>query len=153
MQLRYGILSTSSIAPRFIAALREADAGQVVALSSRSPEKAREKAALWQIPRSYGSHKELLEDPDVDIVYISNVNTEHYPWAMAALEHGKHAVCEKPCTTTQAQTRVLFRSGSGKGPVPHGSGKNAPPSPFLCPRYHPFSAQSLQDFACYLQYI
>ena len=51
MKPRYGILSTSSIAPRFIAALREADAGQVVALSSRSPEKAREKAALWQIPR------------------------------------------------------------------------------------------------------
>ena len=115
MQLRYGILSTSSIAPRFIAALREADAGQVVALSSRSPEKAREKAALWQIPRSYGSHKELLEDPDVDIVYISNVNTEHYPWAMAALEHGKHVVCEKPCTTTQAQTRALFALAAEKG--------------------------------------
>ena len=83
MQLRYGILSTSSIAPRFIAALREADAGQVVALSSRSPEKAREKAALWQIPRSYGSHKELLEDPDVDFVSISNVTPDPYACALA----------------------------------------------------------------------
>ena len=54
-QLRYGILSTSSIAPRFIAAVREAQAGQIVALSSRTLEKAREKAAQWDIPTAYGS--------------------------------------------------------------------------------------------------
>ena len=115
MKLRYGILSTSSIAPRFIAALREADAGEIVAVSSRSQEKAAEKAVLWQIPRAYGSHAELLDDANVDIVYISNVNTEHYPWAKAALEHGKHVVCEKPCTTTQAQTRELFTLAADKG--------------------------------------
>ena len=115
MKLQYGILSTSSIAPRFIAALREANAGEILAVSSRSPEKAAEKAALWQIPRAYGSHTELLEDPDVNIVYISNVNTQHYPWAKAALEHGKHVVCEKPCTTTQAQTRELFALAAEKG--------------------------------------
>ena len=71
-QLRYGILSTSSIAPRFIAAVREAKAGTIVALSSRTLEKAREKAALWDIPTAYGSHQELLNDPDVDIVLSSN---------------------------------------------------------------------------------
>ena len=113
--LRYGILSTSSIAPRFIAAVREANAGQILALSSRSLEKAEEKAAQWQIPRAYGSHNALLEDPDVDIVYISNVNTQHYPWAKAALEHGKHVVCEKPCTTSQAQTGELFALAGEKG--------------------------------------
>lgn len=108
MELRYGILSTSSIAPRFIAALRQVNAGEVVALSSRSLSKAQEKAALWQIPTAYGSHKELLQDPRVNIVYISCINAEHYTWAKAALEHGKHVVCEKPCTTTAAQTRELF---------------------------------------------
>ena len=108
MELHYGILSTSSIAPRFIAALRAANAGKVLALSSRSLEKAREKAALWDIPVCYGSHAELLEDPQVNIIYISTVNSRHYLWAKAALEHGKHVVCEKPCTTTAAQTRELF---------------------------------------------
>ena len=108
MELHYGILSTSSIAPRFIAALRAANAGKVLALSSRSLEKAREKAALWDIPVYYGSHAELLEDPQVNIIYISTVNSRHYLWAKAALEHGKHVVCEKPCTTTAAQTRELF---------------------------------------------
>ena len=114
-QLRYGILSTSSIAPRFIAAVREAKAGTIVALSSRTLEKAREKAALWDIPTAYGSHQELLNDPDVDIVYISTVNSLHYTWAKAALEQGKHVVCEKPCTTCQAHSRELFRLAREKG--------------------------------------
>ena len=114
-QLRYGILSTSSIAPRFIAAVREAKAGTIVALSSRTLEKAREKAALWDIPTAYGSHQELLNDPDVDIVYISTVNSLHYTWAKAALEQGKHVVCEKPCTTCQTHSRELFRLAREKG--------------------------------------
>jgi predicted dehydrogenase len=106
--LRFGILSTSSIAPRFIAAVRAAKAGSIVTLSSRTLEKAEEKAKLWDIPGFYGSHAELLNDKNVNIVYISNVNSQHYTWAKAALNAGKHVVCEKPCTTTEAQTRELF---------------------------------------------
>jgi len=107
--LRYGILSTSSIAPRFIAAVRAAEAGEIVALSSRTLEKAQEKAAAWDIPTAYGSHRELLEDERVNVVYISAVNAQHYPLAKAALEMGKHVVCEKPCTTTADHTRELFQ--------------------------------------------
>ena len=114
-QLRYGILSTSSIAPRFIAAVREAKAGDIVALSSRTLEKAREKAELWDIPTAYGNHEELLDDPNVDIVYISTVNSLHYQWAKAALEKGKHVVCEKPCTIHASDSRELFRLASEKG--------------------------------------
>ncbi len=108
-QLRYGILSTSSIAPRFIAALRASGRGEAVAVSSRTLEKARDKASQWNIPKAYGSHRELLEDKNVDIVYISAVNGQHYPLAKAALEAGKHVVCEKPCTTSETHTRELFR--------------------------------------------
>lgn len=113
--LQYGILSTSSIAPRFIDALRASKTGEPVAISSRSLEKAKEKAALWNIPKAYGSHEELLADTDVEIVYISTVNAQHYPWAKAALEAGKHVVCEKPCTTTATQTRELFALAREKG--------------------------------------
>ena len=113
--LRFGILSTSSIAPRFIAAVRQAGGGQILALSSRTLEKAREKAAQWDIPTAYGSHAELLEDKDVNIVYISTVNSQHYPWAKAALLKGKHVICEKPCTTRQDQTRELYALAREKG--------------------------------------
>lgn len=113
--LKFGILSTSSIAPRFIAALRETGAGKIVALSSRTLEKARDKASDWNIPKAYGSHDDLLNDPDVNIVYISAVNSQHYPWAKAALEHGKHVICEKPCTTSSEHTRQLFALAREKG--------------------------------------
>lgn len=115
MELCYGILSTSSIAPRFIAAVRACGKGRIVALSSRSLEKAREKAAQWDIPTAYGSHAELLQDKNVNIVYISNVNTAHYPWAKAALFAGKHVICEKPCTTAQAQTEELYALAKKQG--------------------------------------
>ena len=103
-----GILSTSSIAPRFIAAVREEGSFRIVALSSRTQEKAEEKAKAWGIPKAYGSHEALLADSDVDIVYISAVNSAHYKWAKAALLAGKHVICEKPCTTSETQTRELF---------------------------------------------
>ena len=106
--MNIGILSTSSIAPRFIAAVREEGSFELVALSSRTQEKAEEKAKAWNIPKAYGSHEALLEDKDVDIVYISAVNSAHYKWAKAALLAGKHVICEKPCTTTETQTRELF---------------------------------------------
>ena len=106
--MKIGILSTSSIAPRFIAAVREEGSFEIVALSSRTQEKAEEKAAAWGILKAYGSHEALLADRDVDIVYISAVNSAHYRWAKAALLAGKHVVCEKPCTTTEEKTRELF---------------------------------------------
>ena len=113
--LRYGILSTSSIAPRFIAAVRAAGAGEIIAVSSRTLEKAEEKAQAWQIPKAYGSHLELLQDKKVNIVYISSVNAQHYPLAMQALQMGKHVVCEKPCTTSSTQTKELFALARRKG--------------------------------------
>jgi predicted dehydrogenase len=115
MELCYGILSTSSIAPRFIAAVRASGKGKILALSSRTLEKAKEKAALWNIPKAYGSHEALLSDSEINIVYISNVNTQHYPWTKAALLAGKHVVCEKPCTTSEAQTRELYALAKKQG--------------------------------------
>lgn len=115
MKLCYGILSTSSIAPRFIAAVRACGKGEIAALSSRTLEKAREKTAQWDIPVAYGSHEELLQDERVNIVYISNVNAQHYPWAKAALLAGKHVICEKPCTTSQVQTRELYALARERG--------------------------------------
>ena len=115
MNLRYGILSTSSIAPRFIAAVRASGEGEIVALSSRTLEKAQEKATLWNIPKAYGSHEELLADGNVNIVYISSVNAQHYPLAKAAILAGKNVVCEKPCTTSVAHTRELFALAREKG--------------------------------------
>ena len=115
MELRYGILSTSSIAPRFIAGVRACRKGKIVAISSRILSKAQEKASQWGIPTAYGSHEELLQDENVNIVYISNINAQHYPWAKAALLSGKHVICEKPCTTTAEETKQLYALAKSQG--------------------------------------
>ena len=115
VKLKYGIISASSIAPRFIAAVREAGAGEIYAISSRTQEKANQKAAEWNIPIAYGSYTELLCDENVNVVYISSVNSEHYSMAKAALEKGKHVVCEKPCTISSVQTKELFDIAEKRG--------------------------------------
>ncbi len=115
MKINYGIISTSSIAPRFIDAVRKANAGNIVALSSRSLEKAEKKALEWNIPKAYGSYKALIDDSEVNVVYVSSVNSEHYDIAKAALLAGKHVVCEKPCTLSSENTLELFEIAKEKG--------------------------------------
>jgi len=106
---QYGILSTSSIVPRFTGALRESGTGEALALASRSAEKAAEKAEEWGIPRSYGNYEELLSDPDIEVVYVAMVNSEHYRYARKALEAGKHVICEKPLALKKAHAQQLFQ--------------------------------------------
>ena len=107
-KLRFGILSTSSIAPRFIKGVQAAENCEASALASRSLEKAREKAALWNVPKACGSYEELLSSDEIDVAYVAMVNSEHYRYAKMALEHGKHVLCEKPFTLSARESRELF---------------------------------------------
>jgi len=93
--------------PRFIGALRAAG-GEVAAIASRSAENAQAKANEWGIPRSYGSYEALLSAPDIDVVYVATINSQHYPYTLAALERGKHVICEKPFTLKASEARHLF---------------------------------------------
>lgn len=114
-QYKYGILSTASIVPRFINALRESKTGDAVAIASRSEEKARAKAAEWDIPKSYGSYEALLSDPEVEVVYVAMINSEHYQYALKSLKAGKHVICEKPFTLRKQEAEHLFRLAQEKG--------------------------------------
>ncbi|MCI9017276.1 MAG: Gfo/Idh/MocA family oxidoreductase [Lachnospiraceae bacterium] len=114
-KLRFGILSTSSIAPRFIKALQATGTCEAAALASRSLEKAREKAALWNVPKARGSYEELLCSDDIDIAYVAMINSEHYRYAKMALEQGKHVLCEKPFTLSPQESQNLFTLAQEKG--------------------------------------
>ena len=114
-KLRYGILSTASIVPRFIAALRESGTGEAVAIASRTPEKAAAKAAEWNVGRSWGSYEELLADDGVDVVYVAPINSEHYRYAKMALLRGRHVICEKPFALRSAEAVELFSLAREKG--------------------------------------
>src|SRR5438045_9786201 len=91
-----GILSTADINRKVIPGAKESPVVDLVAVASRSQETADTYAREWGIPTAHGSYEALLEDPDVDAVYISLPNSLHVEWSVRALEAGKHVLCEKP---------------------------------------------------------
>ena len=93
---RLGILSTAHINRLVIPGAHASEKVDLVAVASRDQARAEEYARAWEIGRAYGSYETLLEDPDVDAVYISLPNTLHCEWSIKALEAGKHVICEKP---------------------------------------------------------
>ena len=65
-------------------------------------------------PKAYGSYKELVNDPDVDIIYVATPHSHHFQNAMLALEAGKHVLCEKALTVNAAQARKLVETAQAK---------------------------------------
>lgn len=96
MTVRWGILSTARINDEIIGGAAESDRVELLAVASRDAGRAEAYAREKGIERSYGSYDQLLEDPDIEAVYLSVPNGMHIPWAMRSLEAGKHVLCEKP---------------------------------------------------------
>jgi predicted dehydrogenase len=108
-RVRWGVLSTAKIGTKtVIPAMQLGKHCQVVAIASRSMEKAQAAASQLSIPQAYGSYEELLADPEIDAVYIPLPNHLHVPWSIKALEAGKHVLCEKPIGLTAAEAQELL---------------------------------------------
>ncbi|MFD7657565.1 Gfo/Idh/MocA family protein [Actinosynnema sp. NPDC059797] len=101
-QLRWGVVATGGIADVVTGDLRLLPDVEVLAVSSRALPKAEAFAAKHGIPRAYGDYRDLLADPDVDVVYVATPHVQHHEVTRAALEAGKHVLCEKPATLTSA---------------------------------------------------
>jgi predicted dehydrogenase len=99
-KLRWGLLSTAQINDALIGPIRQSERSELVAVASRSQEKARAYAQQREIPKAYGSYEALLADPEIDVIYNSLPNTLHYEWTVKAAKVGKHVLCEKPIVTT-----------------------------------------------------
>jgi D-xylose 1-dehydrogenase (NADP+, D-xylono-1,5-lactone-forming) len=96
MSVSWGLLSTARINLPILAAARASDRAEVVAVASRDSGRAKAYAREHGLERAHGSYDALLEDPDVEAVYIPLPNGLHIPWTLRALEAGKHVLCEKP---------------------------------------------------------
>ena len=107
-RIRWGILGTGAIVRgRFVNAIRGSQYGVVEAVASRSLEKARDFAQEFSIPGAFGSYQELIDNPNVDAVYIATPNSEHLAWAIACAEAGKPTLCEKPLASDANEARLL----------------------------------------------
>ncbi len=96
--LRWGIISTGSIAHTFARGLREARRGHLVAVASRTQESADKFGDEFGIAHRHADYQSLLENPDVDAVYIATPHPYHAQWAVRAADAGKHLLVEKPLT-------------------------------------------------------
>ncbi len=95
-KIRWGILSTAKIGrEKVIPALQKGSLCEVVAIASRKKEQAESAASSLNIPKAYGSYEDLLNDAEIDAVYIPLPNHLHVEWSIKSLQAGKHVLCEK----------------------------------------------------------
>lgn len=107
--IKWGILAPGHIAERFAQHLTSLPNAKIIAVGSRSLERARQFAKTYNIERAYGSYLELANDPDIDIIYIASPHSAHYENCCMALECGKPVLCEKSFTVTAEQAKELTK--------------------------------------------
>lgn len=115
-RVKWGVLGNANIARRcVIPAIQRSSNGTVHALATRSPERAWPVAAEHGIEHIYDGYDALLEDPDIEAIYVPLPNHLHHPWTLKALSAGKHVLCEKPlaCDAEQAQEMVEAAEDNG----------------------------------------
>ncbi len=113
--VRFGILSTAHINRLLIPGAHTSDKVELIAVASREQSRADAYAREWGIERAYGSYDALLEDPDVEAVYISLPNTLHCEWSIRAVEAGKDVLCEKPLSRHAADVEEAFDAAERAG--------------------------------------
>ncbi|TMF23820.1 MAG: Gfo/Idh/MocA family oxidoreductase [Chloroflexi bacterium] len=115
-RLGWGILGAANIARRAVlAAIAESDNGRLVAMASRSAERARQMLEPHPGVRIVDSYDALLADPEVDAVYNPLPNSLHREWTVRALEAGKHVLCEKPIGLNAAEAEEMAAAAERAG--------------------------------------
>lgn len=107
--VRWGIVSSANIGVRAVLpGILASRNGQLVAIGSREMERAERIAELVPGARAYATYDAVLDDPEVEAVYIPLPNALHAEWTIRAAERGKHVLCEKPLSATVDEVRRMF---------------------------------------------
>ncbi|HEX4215825.1 MAG TPA: aldo/keto reductase [Candidatus Dormibacteraeota bacterium] len=109
-RLSWGVLGAGRIAGVFTRGVATSATGEVVAVGSRSSDKAGAFAAEHGLPRAYGSYEALLDDKSIDAVYVATPHPMHAEWSIRAAEAGKHILCEKPLAMNQAEVMAMIEA-------------------------------------------
>jgi predicted dehydrogenase len=115
--LRWGILGPGRIAPRIVRALRDNPRGELAAVAGRDPDRAAAFAAAHGGVAVRPSFEALLADPAIDVVYIALPNSLHAEWTVAALDAGKHVLCEKPLALTVEEVDAIIAASERSGRI------------------------------------
>lgn len=114
-KVRWGILSTANIGrARVIPAIHSSRNGVVAAVASRNEDHARDFAGKMDILKSYGNYEELLNDAEVDAIYIPLPNSLHAEWSIRCAEANKPTLCEKPLARNAIEAQRMVDAFSSK---------------------------------------
>jgi predicted dehydrogenase len=115
MSTRWGIAGTGGIADRFASDLSLVDEAELVAVASRSSERAHAFADRYGIARRHADYADLAADPGVDIVYVATPSARHEADSLLFLEAGKNVLCEKPFALNAGQARRMVAAARHGG--------------------------------------
>ncbi|MFS8100019.1 Gfo/Idh/MocA family oxidoreductase [Lentzea alba] len=110
--MKWGVIATGGIAQTVTADMLKVPDVEVVAVSSRDLARAQAFADRFGIKRAYGDYRELLRDENVEIVYVATPHAQHHEVTLAALDAGKHVLCEKPIALSSAQAEEMIVKAS-----------------------------------------
>lgn len=113
--LRWGILAPGGIAHAMATALRAVTQQRISAVASRSLPRAQAFADEFGADTAYGSYAALVEDPEIDIVYVASPHSEHHEHALLALRAGKPVLVEKAFTRNAAEAREVVEAARSRG--------------------------------------
>ena len=105
--LNWGVMSAGGIAYVFCNAMRFTDSGQILAVGSRTQSRMDRLANDFDIPRQYTDYEALLEDEDIDAIYIATIHPLHAEWAIKCAEAGKHILVEKPISMNHTEAAAM----------------------------------------------
>lgn len=107
-KLKMAVMGTGNIASKMAEAINGLDEIEAYAVASRDMEKARQFARKWKFTKYYGSYEEMVEDPDIQLIYIATPHSMHYENAKMCMEHGKNVLVEKAFTVNAKQAKNLI---------------------------------------------
>jgi predicted dehydrogenase len=113
--LRWGVLGPGWIAERFVRSLQENTRQKAVAVGSRNLERAQDFASRLGLPRAFGSYDALVDDPEIDVVYVATPHTAHHACALLSLRAGKHTLVEKPLALDASQAGEIASAARRAG--------------------------------------
>jgi predicted dehydrogenase len=114
-KVQWGIIGTGRIAHVFAEALQVVNHSQLRAVASRTMDKAQSFADEFDVPNAYGSYEALVNDPEVDVVYIATPHHLHEENTIMALNHHKHVLCEKPMGVNLKETMHMIETAQANG--------------------------------------
>ena len=114
-KIRFGVIGTNFITDWVIAGAKQDERFELVAVCSRTQERANEFAAKYDIPYTFTSLEEMAESPLIDAVYIATPNYLHASQSILCMKHGKHVLCEKPMASNAYEVKQMIAASRQYG--------------------------------------